>query len=259
MKIRLLNDIYIKKTKSNIENLYRSFTNDTEEELIEKNFSENYVIIERAPSFPIYIAKGNQKEKEEKFLKAFNIVTDNYINTSRDVYLNKNFWYSLLIGYKRDFILREYPEVKNDIKKFQNIVLKNFDWENYIYKIVIGSEYISDKFSDFDIRQRYFKLIVENLDLYNYILKYILFRNDNFLINTLKIIEEYNIGKILKSKILGDKKVKKDKRYGRQVLFEFNKSYPIVLSPMMDYEDFKEKFLEYLSIYYDIENIEVLA
>ena len=189
-------------------------------------------------------------------MEAFNIVTENYINTSRDIYLSRRFWYSLLIGYKRDFILKEYPEVKYNIKKFQSIVLKKFDWENYIYKIVIASEYISDRFSDFDTRQKYFKLIIENLDLYNYILKYILFRNDNFLINTLKIIEEYDIGKILKSKIVGNKKTEEDKRYGRQVLFEFNKSYPIVLSPMMDYEEFKEKFLEYLSIYYDIKSIE---
>ena len=38
-------------------------------------------------------------------------------------------------------------------------------------------------------------------------------------------------------------------------MFEFNKSYPVVLSPMLDKESLKEPFLEYLSYYYDINEI----
>ena len=39
----------------------------------------------------------------------------------------------------------------------------------------------------------------------------------------------------------------KDERYGRRVIFELNKAYPIVMSPMLEKERLKEYFLKYLS------------
>lgn len=41
------------------------------------------------------------------------------------------------------------------------------------------------------------------------------------------------------------------KRFGRRVIFELNKAYPVVMSPMLDKEDLKEYFLKYLGYYYD--------
>ncbi|WP_288221234.1 hypothetical protein [uncultured Clostridium sp.] len=37
---------------------------------------------------------------------------------------------------------------------------------------------------------------------------------------------------------------------GRRVIFELNKSYPVIMSPMMEKEELKEVFLKFLS-YYD--------
>ena len=58
--------------------------------------------------------------------------------------LNEGFWYSLLCVYKRDYLLEKYPQVEEGIRRFNNIVLKKFDWENYIYKCVLAAQYVND-------------------------------------------------------------------------------------------------------------------
>ena len=94
-------------------------------------------------------------------------------------------------------------------------------------------------------------LILDNLDLYNYIIKYRIFRNDIFLINVLKIIDEHkDLSSILKAKIKNRDDLGNDERYGRRVIFELNKNYPVMMSPMMEYEDFKNEFLVQLKKYY---------
>ncbi len=94
------------------------------------------------------------------------------------------------------------------------------------------------------------------LDLYNYILKAEIFRNGPFLVNILDIIDEYDLSKVLKAKIKDRPDLGKDERYGRRVVFEFNKSYPIVMSPMMSKEELEcHSFFEYLSYYYDINKL----
>ena len=82
-------------------------------------------------------------------------------------------------------------------------------------------------------------------------------KTDN-IINTytdLDIIDELDLAKVMKAKIKNRPDLGKDERVGRRVIFEFNKSYPVVLSPMLDKESLKEPFLEYLSYYYDISEI----
>ena len=44
-----------------------------------------------------------------------------------------------------------------------------------------------------------------------------------------------------------------DERYGRRVIIELNKKYPVVLSPFMDKDDLKEQVKKALSIYYSEE------
>jgi hypothetical protein len=95
--------------------------------------------------------------------------------------------------------------------------------------------------------------------MYNYIIKYEIFRNDRFLLNILDIIDELNLSKVMKSKITGRENLGQDERVGRRVLFEFNKSYPVVMSPMMDKEELKEFFLLYLSYYYDMSQLEAMV
>lgn len=244
MEIKILKSGY-----KNNEEFYQAFLTG---ELLnhDEYFSDEVIYIEELPSFPIYMAKGSQDEKRKDFLKAFEIISEYYLDTNRDIHLNELFWHSLLTGYKRDYIIDKYPQVQNGIKEFNNIVIKPFDWENYIYKCVLGAQYINERVQDIDKKERYYNLIIDNLDIYNYILKSEVFRNGNFLINILEIIDEYNLSDILKGRIKGRDDLGKDERVGRRVIFEFDKAYPVILSPMMEKEELGDLFFEYLNLYY---------
>lgn len=61
----------------------------------------------------------------------------------------------------------------------------------------------------------------------------------------------------MKAKIKGRDDLEKDTMVGRRVIFEFNKSYPVIMSPMLDKEALKEPFLEYLNYYYDINELKI--
>lgn len=249
MEIQLLVDGYKK-----FDNIYEDFIDGT---LIHKDiyFSDETVYIEHAPNFPIYMAKGDEEQKKRDFLEAFNAISASYLNVDREILLDERFWHSILLTQKRSYLLNMYPEIKEDKSNFNKIVLKKFDWENYIYKTILGAQYVTDNFSDPVKQKKYFELIIENLDLYNYIIKYEIFRNDVFLINILAIIDELDLSKVMKAKIKGRDDLGDDERYGRRVIFEFNKSYPIVMSPMLKKDDLKKIFIEYLSYYYDTSDI----
>ena len=249
MEVKLLEKGY----KEN-EQLYQDFLEDK----IDPNneyFSNKVVYIKEAPDFPIYMAKGSEEEKRKDFLKAFRTIAAFYLDTERDVIMEETFWHSLLVQHKRDYILEHYPEVQEGISKFRNIVLKKFDWENYIYKSILGAQYIHDNISDEEERERYYELIIDNLDVYNYIIKYEVFRNDMFLINILDIIDELKLSKLMKAKIKEREDLGNDERYGRRVIFEFNKSYPVVMAPMLSKEELKKLFITYLSYYYDVSQV----
>ena len=59
------------------------------------------------------------------------------------------------------------------------------------------------------------------------------------------VIDKFNLGK--------------DERYGRRVLFEFNKSYPVVMSPMISKHELEVLFMEYLGYYYDLIKLEYIV
>ncbi|KML03171.1 hypothetical protein [Rossellomorea marisflavi] len=243
MEVRLLESGY----KHN-EQFYKDFLDD-QIQLKDEYFTNEVVHLDEAPHFPIYIAQGSEAEKKDLFMEAFRVISHSYLDTDRDVHLNELFWHSLLIT-KRDYLLEQYPKIREGISHFNNIVLKKFDWENYIYKCVLGAQYINDAIADQEWREHYYTLLVDNLDLYNYIIKYEIFRNEQFLINILDIIYELDLSKALKAKITGREDLGKDERVGRRVIFEFNKSYPVIMSPLLEKEDLKPIFMEYMS-YYD--------
>lgn len=121
----------------------------------------------------------------------------------------------------------------------------------YSFKCILLAQYINDNIKDEEEKLRYYNLIIENLDLYNYIIKYEIFRNDKFLLNILDIIDDLNLSKTLKAKIKGRDDLGKDERVVRRVIFELNKSYPVIMSPMMEKEELKEVFLSFLNYYDD--------
>ena len=249
MEIRLLNNNY----KRN-EEFYRDFLEDK----INSNdnyFSDKTVYISDAPDFPIYMGRGSEEKKKADFKEAFKVIADSYINTDRDIHLDELFWHSLLVTKKREYILEHYPIVSNSIKDFENIVIKNFDWQNYVYKCVLAVEYIEDLIEDPNEKEHYYDLILDNLDLYNYIIKYSIFRNAEFVIKILTIIDELNISKIMKAKIKDRPDLGDDARYGRRVIFELNKNYPVIMSPLLDTETLKKEVIKALSYYYNVASI----
>ena len=249
MEIRLL-----KKGYKNNEQFYQDFLEDK----INSNedyFTNDFVTISDAPDFPIYMGRGSEEEKKRDFLQAFEVIASSYINTDRDLHLEEIFWHSLLVTKKRDFILDHYPVVKTGIKHFENIVIKPFDWENYIYKCVLAAEYIEDLIEDPEKKKHYYHLVLDNLDIYNYMIKYAIFRNGDFLIKILTIIDDLQLSNILKEKIKDRPDLGKDERYGRRVIFELNKKYPVVMSPLLDIETLKQEVILSLSYYYDVSGI----
>ena len=230
MEIRLLNEKEIKT-----EEFYNDFLEGNINSK-EEYFDGNVITTEEAPDFPIYIAKGSEDEKKVLFSKAINTISEYYINIDRDIHMNKMFWYSLFCTKKREYLLNEYPQIKDSINNFHNIVLKKFDWENYVYKCILAAEYI-----------------IDNLDFYNYILKYPIFRNREFLIKMLNIIDRRNLSSIFKSKIKDKKDLGDDVRRGRMVLLEMNKSYPVIIAPAMSEDELEDLTLKYLGYYYDDE------
>lgn len=250
MEIKLLKKDFLKK-----EEFYKDFLDD---KIVEKDeyFSDEVVHISNAPDFPIYMGKGSEEEKAKLFMEAFEVMSNFYLNTDRDIHMNERFWYTLLCVYKRNFILKMYPQVEESMKEFHNIVLKKFDWENYIYKCILAAQYVKDTTDNENDRKKYYNLIVENLDVFNYMIKYEVFRNDKFIINVLDIINDNNLSFILKAKIKDRPDLGKDERYGRRVLFELNKAYPVVMSPMLEKDELEELFMEYLGYYYDLSKLE---
>jgi len=248
----------LKKGYKNNQQFYTDFLNDT----IENNdeyFSDETVSIKEAPHFPIYMAYKNEAMRKDLFLEAFDTVGKYYLTSNRELHFDEQFWHSLLVLKKRDFLLSQYPQIKESIGNFNNIVLKNFDWENYIYKTIIGAEYITDLVEDEATRKHYYEVIVDNLDLYNYMIKYEVFRNKQFVFNILSIVDELGLSSILKKKITWRDDLGDDPRVGRKVLLEFNKSYPIVMSPMLEKEELKKIFMEYLGYYIDVVELEMLV
>lgn len=244
MEIRLLKSGY-----KNNDQFYQDFLNDQIKDK-DEYFSDEVINLDEAPDFPIYMGVGYDNKRSDLFLEAFNTISKYYLNTDRDIHFTEIFWHSLLCVNKREFLIKEYPQIMETQSNFNNIVIKKFDWENYIYKCILGAQYINDNIEDHNEKIRYYNLIIENLDLYNYIIKYEIFRNDKFLLNILDIIQELDLSKTLKAKIKDRDDLGKDERIGRRVIFELNKSYPVIMSPMMDKEELKDVFLKFLS-YYD--------
>lgn len=243
MEVKLLSINY----KDNKEQLYKDFVDNRIDENAEY-FSEKSVFVESIPSFPIYLAKAHNNL--DNFLEAIVKLKKYYIDTDREVHLNKYFWYSLFVLYHRDDIVKKYPEVLENQKIFENIVLKKFDWENYVYKCILAAEYISDaSFESEEQEYHFITVIYNNLDLFNYIIKYNIFRNSRFIVNFLSIIDEEGLSSQLKKKIKHRSDLGKDERYGRRVIFELNKNYPIIMAPFLEKDELKNEILEALSLY----------
>ena len=72
MEVRLL-----KKNVIKTEEFYKDFLDD-QIKLKDEYFTGNSVFIDNAPDFPIYIAKGSEKDKRKLFHEAFDTISKYY-------------------------------------------------------------------------------------------------------------------------------------------------------------------------------------
>lgn len=107
------------------------------------------------------------------------IIAEYVINLDRDIFMDERFWHSWFSLYKREYLLNTYPQIK-DYNAFKNIVIKRFDWENYIYKAILIAQYVEENTLS-DKHEYYYRLILRNMNMFNYI-KYEIFRMEQILI-----------------------------------------------------------------------------
>lgn len=248
MNINLLKEGY--KTDPGF---YESFLNDRLEE--DGYLSDDTVFIDEAPDFPIYFGQSKKEVKEQGLREMVKQLREHFIHLDKDIYMDERFWHSYLCVEKRKEILDRYPEIKEDEQAFHRIILRDFDWENYLYKGLLIALYV-EEYGKTLSSDEYYELIFENMDLFNYIIKYPIFRNGQFLIHVMEIVKDNNLSKILKAKIKDRPDLGKDERYGRRVIYEFNKAYPVLLAPMLKKEDLEREFLNKLAIYYSGDEVE---
>lgn len=250
MEVRLLAGGYQKN-----EQIFEDFINDTIN-LNAEYYSKETVHLEDAPDFPIYMGKGSEKEKTAGFTEAIKTIMKSYIYTSREIHMSGRFWHSLMMN-KRYYVMNLYGHRIHTHQNFINIVFKPFDWENYIYKCVLAAEYIHDAnlTSQEDV-DYHINLIVNNIDMYNYILKYPLFRNSQFILKYFKAIDELGITDLMKAKIKDRDDLGKDERYGRRVFQGLNNNYPVVMAPFLGVDGLKEEILKVLSNYVSTDTIQ---
>lgn len=244
MGFKLLDDKYLKCDVIYDDFLADRIGSDT------NHFKDEFVdlSIQKHMMFPIYMGELPHRSYQN-FEEAVEKLGEHYLHLDREWILEGQFWHSLFLLQKRDYLLDKYPEIKTDRRKFYNIVMKKFDWENYVYKCVLTAQYVNDNVEDLVERKRYYGLIYNNMDVFNYLIKYEIFRNDVFILNVLDIIDENDISERMKAKVKDRPDLGKDPRTGRLIIYELNKAYPVLLSPMLSKKALEFYILDILNKY----------
>ena len=77
-------------------------------------------------------------------------------------------------------------------------------------------------------------------------IKRVIFRTPEFILKILTIIDELNLSELMKRRIPNRGK---DKRYGREVIYELNKNYPVIMISTLSKEELKKEVVKALNHY----------
>lgn len=243
-----MSDVFLLKEPIEDEkDFYESFLKGT---LQENNyFSDIKVTVPDVEDFITYGGNKNKKNNnKEVFKNLVKIFINNFVDLTQEIYMSPNFWKSYLVSKLRMSIIRNHPQINESFNAFKLIVLREFNWENYLYKAAIYGNILVDRVADESLRDEYIDIIYDNSDTFNYILKKKAFRNDNFIFNMICLLyenKEYDLGGFLKKSF--SYKDSRDIRVNRIILEEMNAAYPTILFPILDYEDFKSIFFQYIN------------
>lgn len=240
-----MSEIYLlKEPIVNKLDFYNSFLRNTLKE--DGFFTDTRVKVPDLDEFLTY--SGNANKNSSKILgDLIKIMMYNFIDLKQEIYMSQNFWMSYLVSKLRMSLFRNYPSISENFNTFRLIVLRKFDWENYLYKAAIFANVLNDKLQNKDLLDDYIDVILNNMDLFNYILKLTSLRNDNLIYNMITLLYENKdseLSSFLKFRSRED--INKDDSPGRLVLLEFNTTYPAILFPMLNYDEFKKIFLNYI-------------
>ncbi|MGL6008198.1 MAG: hypothetical protein ACRC1D_01960 [Culicoidibacterales bacterium] len=245
MQFKLLHENYKQSAE-----FYQAFVTDT---VADSDFLSNEVVtLSKATPFPIYMGTKYKDDKKHAFITAIEIIATDYLQTSRELHFEERVWHSYFISCHREYLIKTYPVILESQTDFENIVTKKFDWENYIYKCVLVAEYVADYTTNPSHKQALYELVYDNLDIFNYMIKYPLFRTGAFVLTFLEAIDELAITDIMKAKVKNRPELGADERYGRRVLAELNQSYPVVLVPMLSKAALKEYIMHSLAQYEEL-------
>lgn len=242
MKVNLLNEGYKKSTE-----FYHSFLNDSIE--ADGFLSDDSILVPYIEPFPIHF--GNYKEKDDPstFFDLIIFFKKHFIHLNMDIYMNELFLHSLITTKMREYILEKYPKIKNKQSIFEIVVTRNLNWENYLYKAAIIAKYVNDNIDQSE-QLNYINLILDNLDVFNHIIKSKIFRNNDFFIKFFNVIKKNNLSSILNAQIKNKENPEDDLRVGRMILIEFSNAYPVLLSPLLPQDEFELYFKKFLNYYY---------
>lgn len=157
------------------QDFYESFLKGTLEE--KGYFSDQRVQVPDVEEFIFYI-NSSQSGSKDLFRNLVQIMMDYFVDLKQEIFLDQNFWRSYISTKLRNSTIRNHPQIRENFDNFRIIVLRALDWENYLYKAAIYGSILRDRLADANERDQYIDLIHENMDLFNYILKKRVFRND---------------------------------------------------------------------------------
>jgi hypothetical protein len=240
MKINLFHKDY-----SKIESLYSDFLSGSiMDNPIYSSFDE--VEIDEIIPFEIYFG-GSVENKRAGFLASLYVVKNYFEKVEKEYLYDQRFWNTIFLKYCTQYYLDKYPELKENKEMFYKRVFhKKFDWENYVYKLVIAVDFIENNVDFEHLKEKYYSMVYENLDVFNYIIKYSIFRSGDFLVKIFRIIENNDLSSELKGKL---RHLSGDQRLGRMIIFELNKIYPVIMSPLMTNDELELAFMEIYTSY----------
>ncbi len=205
--------------------------------------------------FPIYLAHYKRHDavaeqaKKQDFILMSETISHTYAELDRSLLFNKMFWMTVFCYYHRDYLVEQYPAITESAAHCADLLSKSFlnKFKNsYVQKAVIAVLYARSARPG--QLAYYLEQFHKHQDIVNSMLKITIFSNPHLFCNILDIISETGIAAELgkTSKYLKDCMLRKETRMGRYLLSEMNLSYPVLMIPMLSYEQLKQVFIRRL-------------
>ena len=205
--------------------------------------------------FDPYVGSLNNEAYFQKMIRLFTNVSnviDKYSIPS-NYYEDGSFWKSIFLTQYREELNNTYPSIIRDESTFSNVIGKKWGWENYIFKAILVKKLLLNSQRYFTTTELY-ETVAENIDVFNYLIKTPIFRNNEFILKILRIIKDENLSNISKRRILNRPDLGNDERVGRRAIYEMNKIYPIIFIHNLEVDQLKKIYIKAINKY-NIEDI----